>query len=447
MWFDMVSRSDSEVSVLVKGELERQRDELEMIPSENFTSLAVMQAVGSVLTNKYSEGYVGHRYYAGNDVVDKIEKVAEERAKALFGVPYVNVQPYSGSPANLAVYLAVCKPGDVTCGQSLTEGGHLTHGWKTSMTGQIFKSVQYGVDSNGYIDIDAMRKIVIENKPKLVWVGSTAYTRPFPFREVYEVANEVGAYVAADISHIAGLVVGGVHESPVNYAHIVTTTTHKTLRGPRGAMIMVTHKGVEEDPELPNKIARTVFPGLQGGPHDNVTAGIAVALYEASRPEFKEYARQIVKNARALAGGLESRGIKLVGGGTDNHMVLIDLLPFGKGKGAFAEDALHEAGITVNKNTVPREPSLMFYPSGVRLGTPALTTRGMKESEMTLISGFVADAIKEVMNNELPEDKDERTAYMKKFRDGLKRNGKLMKIRASVRELCRKFPLYPEITF
>ncbi|MHB1829883.1 MAG: serine hydroxymethyltransferase [Candidatus Micrarchaeaceae archaeon] len=446
MWLDSVKKDDPETFGLIVEELGRQRNGLEMIPSENFTSIAVMQAVGSVLTNKYSEGYPSRRYYGGNEFIDQIEKIAIDRAKALFGVPHANVQPYSGSPANLAVYLALCKPGDIICGQGLTDGGHLTHGWKTSMTGQLFKSVQYGVNEEGYIDMDNMRKIVLENKPKLIWVGSTAYTRPFPFRETYEIANEVGAYVAADISHISGLVVGGAHESPVNYAHVVTTTTHKTLRGPRGAMIMVTQKGIEKDPDLPDKIDKTIFPGMQGGPHDHTTAGIAIALLEASRPEFREYAKQIVKNAQALAEGLNKRGMKLVTGGTDNHMVLVDLTKFGKGKGVFAQDALDVVGITVNKNTVPRDPSSPFYPSGIRLGTPALTTRGMKEGEMDVISGFIVEVIEEVKGNELPEDKEARTAYLRDFREGIRENERLAAIRRSVIELSGRFPLYPEIT-
>ncbi len=447
MWFDMIAKGDPEIFELVKKEVGRQRNGLEMIPSENFASSAVMQAVGSVLTNKYSEGYPGRRYYGGNEFIDGIERTAVERAKKLFGVPYVNVQPYSGSPANLEVYLALCKPGDVVCGQSLTEGGHLTHGWKTSVTGMIFKSVQYGVKADGYVDTEGMRKIILENRPKLVWVGASAYSRAFPFKEVWEAANEVGAYVAADIAHIAGLIVGGVHESPVNYSHIITTTTHKTLRGPRGAMIMVTQKGIEKDPDLPEKMDKIVFPGMQGGPHDHTTAGIAVALLEASRPEFREYAQQIVRNARALAEGLKGRGIKLVTDGTDNHIVLMDLTPFGKGRGVFVQDALDAVGITVNKNTIPKEPSSPFYPSGIRLGTPALTTRGMKEAEMSAIAGLIADVVEEVKGNELPDDKAERAVRLKKFKEGLKSNERLAVIRNSVLELCGRFPLYPEISF
>jgi glycine hydroxymethyltransferase len=445
IWFNEISVADPEVYESMRLELDRQRTGLEMIPSENFTSVAVMQAMGSVLTNKYSEGYPGKRYYGGNQFIDEIEKTAIERAKKLFNVPYVNVQPYSGSPANLAVYMAVCKPGDTIMGQNLTDGGHLTHGDKVSVTGQIFKSVPYHVRADGYIDIEEARKLALANKPKLIWVGSTAYTREFPFEEMAKIADEVGAYLAADISHISGLVVGGVHKSPVPYAHIVTTTTHKTLRGPRGAMIMATEKGIRKDPELPAKIDKMIFPGMQGGPHDHTTAGIAVALLEASRPEFKEYARQIVANARALAESLKENGIKLVTDGTDNHMILIDLTPFGKGKGVFVQDALDAAGITVNKNTIPHEPASPFYPSGIRLGTPAITTRGMKEQEMKEIGGMIAELIKEVKDNQLPEGKEERAEALKSFKEGIKSEAKILDVRKRVMALCGRFPLYPDM--
>ncbi len=443
IWFNEISGADPEVYASIKRELDRQRTGLEMIPSENFTSVAVMQAMGSVLTNKYSEGYPGKRYYGGNQFIDEIEKTAIERAKKLFDVPYVNVQPYSGSPANLAVYMAICKPGDVIMGQNLTDGGHLTHGGKMSVTGQIFRSIPYHVKPDGYIDIEEARKLAVENKPKLIWVGSTAYTREFPFEEMAKIADEVGAYLAADIAHVAGLVVGGAHKSPVQYVHVVTTTTHKTLRGPRGAIIMVTEKGMKKDPELPSKIDKTIFPGMQGGPHDHTTAGIAIALLEASKPEFREYARQIVANSRALADSLKKNGVRLVTGGTDNHMILIDLTQHGKGKGVFVQDALDAAGITVNKNTIPNEPASPFYPSGIRLGTPALTTRGMKEPEMRLIGGLIADVINEVKGEELPEDKDKRNEVLKGFKERIKDNDKITEVRRKVIELCDKFPLYP----
>ena len=446
MTLEQVKKSDPELYSYIMGELDRQRKGLEMIPSENFPSLAVLEACGSVLNNKYSEGYPSKRYYGGNQFIDKVESLAIERAKALFGVPHANVQPYSGSPANLAVYLALCKPGDTIMGLSLTDGGHLTHGWKTSATGMLFNSVQYHLTPDGRTDIEGARKLARENKPKLIWVGATAYPRALPFREMAEIADEVGAYLAADISHVAGLVAGGAHESPVEYVHIVTTTTHKTLRGPRGAMIMVTEKGLRKDPDLATKIDKMIFPGLQGGPHQHQTAGIAAALLEASKPEFKTYASQIVKNSIALADRFRKNGIKLVSDGTENHLLVIDLTPFGKGKGVFVQYALDEANITVNKNTIPNEPASAFYPSGIRLGPPAITTRGMKEAEMSRIADMITEIIKEVSSNELPEDKGERAAYLKKFREELKSNKVVETIRKQVLELCGRFPLYPELS-
>ncbi len=440
---DPIEKTDPEISKAIRDEVKRQKEGLELIPSENYVSKAVLQAMGSILTNKYSEGYSGKRYYAGNKNIDIIENIAIERAKKAFGVEHANVQPYSGSPANLAVYFAVCKAGDTIMGQNLPDGGHLTHGWKASMTGQLFKSVPYHVKADGYLDIEEIRRLAHENKPKLIWVGATAYVREFPFEALGKIADEVGAYLAADIAHISGLVIAGVHKSPVPYAHIITTTTHKTLRGPRGGMIMVTKKGIQKDPELPQKIDRAIFPGLQGGPHDHTTAAIAVALGEALKPEFKAYAAQIVKNAKALGQSLMDNGIKIVTNGTDNHMVLIDLTPFGKGKGIFVQEALDEAGLTVNKNTIPADPSSPFYPSGIRLGTPAITTRGMKEPEMKAIGKWIADIAKEACKSELPDGKEERNIVVKKFKDGLSSNSVVAKTRKEVLELCKKFPLYP----
>ncbi len=434
---------DRETYSAMAKELKRQRKGLEMIPSENFTSTAVMQAVGSFLTNKYSEGYPGKRYYGGNEFIDVVERLAVERAKKLFGVPHANVQPYSGSPANLAVHFAVCNPGDVTMGQNLSDGGHLTHGWKSSLTGSVFKSVAYHVKQDGYIDIDEARELARKEKPKLIWVGSTAYSREFPFRDFAQIADEVGAYLAADISHVAGLVAGGVHPSPVEYAHIVTTTTHKTLRGPRGAIIMVTERGLKKDPQLAGKIDKTIFPGMQGGPHENVIAGIAIALQEAAAPEFKEYAAQVVKNSRRLSEVLMKEGIRVVTGGTDNHLLLIDITPFGIGTGVFVQDALEAAGITVNKNAIPRDPAQPFYPSGIRLGTPALTTRGMREQEMEQIGGMIARIVKEVGAQKLPDDKEERMKAIALFRKKIKRNPKVLETRKEVEGLCERFVLYP----
>ncbi len=436
---------DPEIYKAVKNELKRQRNSLEMIPSENFASINVLNALGTVLNNKYSEGYAGRRYYGGNAFVDVIEKAAVERAKGLFRVPHANVQPYSGSPANFEVYAAICKPGDTIMGLNLTDGGHLTHGWKTSVTGEFFRSVPYHVKGDGYIDLDEARKLAVENRPKLIWIGATAYTRELPFREFGEIADESGSYLAADISHIAGLVAANVHKSPVEHVHIVTTTTHKTLRGPRGAMIMVTEKGLKKEPMLAEKIDKAVFPGLQGGPHDNVTAAMAIALLEASKPEFREYASQIVKNSKGVAAGLISNGLKLVTGGTDNHMILVDLTPFGSGRGIFAQEALNTAGIVVNKNTIPKEPASPFYPSGIRLGTPAITSRGMKEEQMGIISKLIATSIMEIKDYSLPEDKERRQRYMKNFYREIKSNSTLKTCRQQVIGLCEAFPLYPEM--
>jgi len=442
-WINLIKKQDPKVADAIKGEYERKEFGLEMIPSENFTSPAVLQALGSVMTDKYSEGYPHKRYYGGNEFIDKVEDLAIERAKKLFKVPHANVQPYSGSPANLAVYFATCKPGDVIMGQSLPDGGHLTHGWKVNFSGLFFKSFQYHVKSDGYIDIDEVRRLARENKPKLIWCGATAYPREYPFEKFAEIADEVGAYFAADIAHVAGLVIAGVHKSPVPYAHIITTTTHKTLRGPRGAIIMVTQKGLDKDPGLADKIDRMVFPGLQGGPHDHQTAAIAVALGEAMKPEFKEYGRQIVKNAKTIAKELMEKGIKLISNGTENHLVLIDLTPFGKGKGLYVQEALDLAGITVNKNTIPSDPSSPYYPSGIRLGTPALTSRGMKEKEMKLIANWITEIIYEVKDYEMSDDKDTRNEIIQKFRKEIEKNEKIKRIKKEVVELCKKFPLYP----
>jgi len=436
--------ADPEVASLIEKELKRQQNGLEMIPSENFVSKAVLETMGSILTNKYSEGYPKKRYYGGNQFIDEIETLAIERAKKLFGVVHANVQPYSGSPANLAVYLATCKPGDTIMGMNLPDGGHLTHGWKTSISSIFFNSVPYHVRQDGYIDFDEVWDLARKHKPKLIWCGATAYVREFPFEEFGKIADEVGAYFVADIAHVAGLIVAGVHKSPVPYCHIITTTTHKTLRGPRGAMIMVTQKGIEKDSELCEKIDRAIFPGIQGGPHDHTTAAIAVALGEAMKPEFKEYGKQIVKNAKVLAETLMENGIKIVTNGTDNHMILIDLTPFGKGKGIFVQEALDLAGITVNKNTIPNDPSSPFYPSGIRLGTPALTSRGMKENEMRIIGKWIADVIKEVSHYELPDDKEERNEALEKFRKEITKNKLIKEIRKNVFELVKKFPIYED---
>ena len=434
--------TDPKIFEALKEEERRQESGLQMIASENFASRAVMEATGSVLTNKYSEGYPNKRYYSGNDIVDIVESEAIKRAKELFKVPHANVQPYSGSPANAEVYLALCDPGDVIMGQHLSDGGHLTHGWKVSFSGRYFNPVLYNVREDGYIDLEQVIKLAEENKPKIIWVGASAYVREFPFKEIGELADRVGAYSVADVSHISGLILGGVHASPSEHVDLITTTTHKTLRGPRGAMIMVTEKGLQKDPELSKKIDGAVFPGFQGGPHNNVTAAIAVALKEASSPEFKDYAHQIVKNSKALAEEMMSRGMSLVSGGTDNHIILMDFTYIGKGHGVFAQEALETAGIYANKNTIPKDPSSMFYPSGLRLGTPSLTTMGMKEPEMRKIGSWIHEVIEETKNYKLPDDKTQIREILKNFRSEIKENPKLKEIKNQVVELCTQFPVY-----
>jgi glycine hydroxymethyltransferase len=437
-----LAETDPKIYELIKAEKQRRREGLEMIPSENHTSPSVLEALGSILTDKYAEGYPGKRYYGGNQIIDQVERLAIERVKEAFGVPFANVQPYSGSPANFAVYLATCEIGDTIMGLNLPDGGHISHGWKTSITSKCYKSVPYHVKKDGDIDLEEVRRLAKENKPKLIWCGATAYTREFPFEELSKIADEVGAYFAADIAHIAGLVIAGVHKSPVSFAHIITTTCHKTLRGPRGGFIMVTEKGLKKDPELAEKIDKAVFPGgVQGGPHEHQIAAMAVALGEALKPEFKEYGRQIVKNAKAMAEELMSKGVKLVSNGTDNHMLLIDLTPDGPGRGVFLQYALDSAGITVNKNTIPQDPSTPFYPSGVRLGVPAITTRGMKEKEMITIADWMAEIINEIKKNKLPEDKEERKEYVKKFKEDISKNEVVKKIKQEVLEFSSKFPI------
>jgi glycine hydroxymethyltransferase len=381
--------SDPEVARLILAEERREFETIRLIASENYVSRAVLEATGSVFTNKYSEGYAGKRYYEGQQCVDPLETLAIDRAKSLFQADHANVQPYSGSPANLAVYFATMKPGDTVMGMALPSGGHLTHGWKVSITGAFFRSVQYGVDATtGLIDMNEVRALALAERPKLMIAGATAYPRIIDFAAFRAIADEVGATLLVDMAHIAGLVAGGAHPSPVPHAHVVSTTTHKTLRGPRGAMLLCKDTMAKD-------IDKAVFPGLQGGPHNHTTAGIAVALKEAATPAFRDYAHQIVTNARALAEGLASEGFKLVSGGTDNHLILMDVTPRGITGKAFAQ-ALDRAGLECNYNTVPNDPRKPFDPSGVRLGTAAVTSRGMKAPEMARIAawfGQVADAV------------------------------------------------------
>ena len=381
-----VASEDPEVAELITSEAERQFQKIRLIPSENYVSEAVLEASGTVLTNKYSEGYPGRRYYEGQQYIDPIETLAMRRAEALFGVDHANVQPYSGSPANLAVYLAFVQPGETVMGMALPMGGHLTHGWGVSATGKWFRSVQYGVRADtGRVDLDQVRDLALAERPKLIFCGGTAIPRTIDFPAFAEIAAEAGAVLVADIAHIAGLVAGGAHPSPVGHAPVITTTTHKTLRGPRGAMIMTTA-------EYASQVDKAVFPGLQGGPHNHTTAAIAVTLREAAEPAFRDYAHQVVANAKALAAALLDRGYALVSGGTDNHLILIDLTPQGIA-GKPAAKALDRAGVEVNYNTVPFDPRKPFDPSGIRIGTPAITTRGLGEQHMAQIAGWMDEAI------------------------------------------------------
>jgi glycine hydroxymethyltransferase len=408
-----VASADPELARLIDAEAQRQFDKIRLIPSENYVSLAVLEASGTLLTNKYSEGYPGRRYYEGQQVIDQIETIAIERAKALFGVEHANVQPYSGSPANLAVYLAVAAPGDTIMGMALPMGGHLTHGWPVSVTGKWFRPVQYGVrPETGRVDMDEVRDLARRERPKLIFCGGTAIPRTIDFPAFAQIANEVGAVLVADIAHIAGLIAGGAHPSPVGHAGVITTTTHKTLRGPRGAMIM-------SDAEHAKPLDRAVFPGLQGGPHNHTTAAIAVALNEAAQPEFREYAAQVVRNAKALAQSLTERGYTLVSGGTDNHLILADLTSQGIG-GKPAAQALDRAGIETNYNTVPFDKRKPFDPSGLRIGTPAITTRGLREEHMAPIAAWMDEAI-------TAASKDDETA--------------LERIAAEVREFLAGYPI------
>jgi glycine hydroxymethyltransferase len=382
-----LAERDPDIADLIRHEDERQRDKLRMIPSENYASRAVLEACGSSLSNKYSEGYPRKRYYEGQQYIDPIEELARDRVKALFGVEHVNVQPYSGSPANLAVYFAFCKPGDTVMGLGLPHGGHLTHGWSVSITGSYFKSVPYSVRREDHrIDLDEVRRLAHEHKPRLLFCGGTAYPRTWDFPAFAAIAKETGAVLVADIAHIAGLVAGGAHPSPVGHADVITSTTHKTLRGPRGGMILTSAQHA-------SAIDKAVFPGLQGGPHQAGIAGLAVAAMEAATDDFRAYAHQVVANAKALATALTARGFALVSGGTDNHLLLVDLTNKSV-TGKVAAKALDRAGIELNYNTVPYDPRKPFDPSGVRLGTPAITSRGLAEKHMDAVAGWFDEAVR-----------------------------------------------------
>lgn len=406
-----------EIKALIAKEYKRQAETLTLIPSENYTSAEVRNAEASFLMHKYAEGYPGKRYYQGSEIADQVENLAIERAKKLFHTPSANVQPYSGSIANLAVYLALAQPGETVMGMDLKAGGHLTHGAATNFSGKLYKPIAYSTDKNGLIDFEEVRKLAEKHRPKIIWAGGTAYPRIFDWKKFSAIAESVGAWFVADISHYAGLVAGEAYPTPADFAHVITTTTHKTLRGPRGAIIMVSEKGLKKDPGLSKKIDCQVFPGLQGGPHLNTIAAIAIALREAQGELFQEYARLVIKNCQVFAEELKKYGFDLVTGGTDCHLALVDLREKGI-NGKEAADALEKAGIIVNANAIPNDEAPPYRPSGIRLGTPAITTRGMKEKEMLLIAGYINEVFKSL--------EDEK---------------KLAEIRNSVNRLCQKFPL------
>ena len=412
---ERLRRQDPEIFDAIVAEAERQNDSLELIASENFTSEAVLQALGSVMTNKYAEGYPGKRYYGGCEFVDVAETLAISRCKQLFGTDHVNVQPHSGAQANMAAYMAVMKPGDLLLGMDLSHGGHLTHGSPVNFSGQLYRVVTYGVGDDGRIDYDAVRSVALRERPRVIVAGASAYARIIDFAAFAEVAREVDALFLVDMAHIAGLVAGGVHPSPVPHADIVTSTTHKTLRGPRGGFIMT------REP-LARPVDKQVFPGMQGGPLMHVIAAKAVAFGEALQPSFAQYASAVVENAVALGASLMARGFQLVSGGTDNHLLLVDLRNHGDLTGRKAEDALGRAEITVNKNTVPGETRSPFVTSGIRIGTAALTTRGMRRDEMDMIGSWIADVL------EAPES-----------------DTVALRVAQSVRDLCAAFPLYAEL--
>lgn len=405
-----LKKQDPKIYQAIEDEKKRAKEGLELIASENYTSLAVLEAAGSILTNKYAEGYPHKRYYGGNQFIDVVEDLAIERAKKLFGAEHVNVQPYSGTPANLAVYVALVPLGEKIMALKLAHGGHLSHGHKVSFTGKGWEFIHYGVNKEGWLDYDEIRKLAKKEKPKLIVSGFTAYPRKVDFKKFHDIAQEIGAYSMADIAHIAGLIVAGRHPNPLPFTDVVTTTTHKTLRGPRSAIIMCKK-------ELAEAIDKAVFPGLQGGPHEHIIAAKAVCFKEATKPEFKEHQKQIVKNAKVLAQELINYGFKLITGGTDNHLMLIDLTDK-KITGKEAEQALEEAGIFVNKNMIPYDPRTPFDPSGIRIGTPAITSRGMKEKEMAKIASWI--------NKVIENHKDKSV---------------ISEIKQKVKEMCQAFPV------
>ena len=444
VYIPQIKKNDPEMADLIIKESKRQEETLMMIPSENIASEAVQQAVGSCLGNKYAEGYPNRRYYQGQQYVDLIENLARDRAVKAFGVAHANVQALSGSPANLAVYLGILKTGDTILGLDLSHGGHLTHGSKVSTSGIYYKSVSYTLGKDSKMDYEAIEKLAIKHKPQLIIAGITAYPLKVNWSKFAQIAEKVGAYLMADVAHLAGLIVAGAYPSPAPYAHIITTTTHKTLRGPRGAMIMVTKKGVKKNPDLPKIIDSAVFPRLQGGPHINTIAGIGIALKEAMTTRFKKYGEQIIKNSQTLAKELKSRGFHLVAGGSNTHLILIDL----KNKGLIgnlAAEALEAANIVLNRNSVPFDTNPPFYPSGIRMGTPGLTSRGMKEKEMLKIATWISDIIDDIVRiqgeQKLTFGQIKKTSVRKK----IIASSKLIKeVKKDVIKLCQKFPVRGE---
>jgi len=436
-----LAKADLQIAKLIKAEEKRQAETLMMIPSENHTSQAVREVVGSLLQDKYCEGYPFKRYYQGQENYDKIEELCRERVRKCFGVPYCNVQPLSGSPANLAVYFALLKPGDKIMGLRMDQGGHITHGLKVNVSGTFFNSVFYHVNEQGLIDYQALEEIALKEKPKILIAGITAYPLALDFKRFSQIAQKCGALLMADMSHVAGLILSKTYPNPAPYCHIITATTHKTLRGPRGALIMVTEKGLAADPQMGEKIDKAVFPGLQGGPHENNIAGIAVALKEAQKPSFIKYGQQIVANAAYLAECLKKHGLKLCAGGTNTHLLVIDLREF-KISGNLIAEALEQGGIVANRNAVPYDPNPPFYPSGIRLGTPAITSRGMKEKEMKLIAGLINEIIQDIVkikNNLQLELEDEKKKATRE--QIIAKSLVVKKSSQEVKQLCAKFPL------
>ncbi len=436
MNYEHLKKEDPEVYELIQKEAGRQKEGLEMIPSESYASAAVLEATGSILNNKYAENYPGRRYYGGCVNVDLVERLCQKRAKEAFGLGdnyHVNVQPYSGSPANLAVYVGLLNLGDTIMALRLDHGGHLTHGNPANLSAKAFKFVHYEVNAKTEtLDYDAIEKLAFEHKPKLIVSGFTSYPRIIDFKRMHEIAKSIGAISMVDMSHISGLIIGGVHPSPFPFTDVVMTTTHKTLRGPRGAMIFCKK-------EYKEQIDKGVFPGMQGGPHEHTIAGIAVALKESMTPEFKEYTEQIIKNTKALAESLMEEGLKLISGGSDNHLLMIDLRPFGPGRGIFIEKALEAAEISVNKQPIPNDPSPPFYPSGIRLGTPAVTSRGMKEQEMQKAGKLIARIVKEFALTEMPLDREKRASAVKEFAASLENHPTIKEVKSQVIALASKF--------